>query len=118
MGCPRLTTWAECNARWNDFMPEKHLGRNDPPVYMTQGTADPAVPSQTGRSFKAALDRVGVANTLVEGVGWGHTELLMFDGKSREANMYAFLKKATGSTNLAKPKVLTAITSRPQTGAM
>ena len=118
MGCPRLTTWGECNARWNDFMPEKHLGRNDPPVYMTQGTADPAVPSQTGRSFKAALDRVGVANTLVEGVGWGHTELLMFDGKAREANMYAFLKKATGSTNLAKPKVVTAITSRPQNGAM
>ena len=118
MGCPHLTTWADCNARWNDFMPEKHLSRNDPPVYMTQGTVDPSVPSQTGRSFKAALDRVGVANTLVEGVGWGHTELLMFDGKSREANMYAFLKKATGSTNLAKPKVLTAITSRPQNGAM
>ena len=118
MGCPHLTTWADCNARWNDFMPEKHLSRNDPPVYMTQGTVDPSVPSQTGRSFKAALDRAGIANTLVEGVGWGHTEQLMFDGKSREANMYAFLKKATGSTNLAKPKVLTAITSRPQTGAM
>ena len=118
MGCPHLTTWAECNARWNDFMPEKHLGRNDPPVYMTQGTVDPSVPSQTGRSFKAALDRAGVANTLVEGVGWGHTEQLMFDGKAREANMYAFLKKATGSTNLAKPKVVSAITSRPQTGAM
>jgi acetyl esterase/lipase len=118
VGCPHLTTWAECSQRWNDFEPEKYLGADDPPVYMTQGTADPSVPSQTGRSFKYWLDKAGIPNTLVEGQGWGHTEALMFDGGWREANMYAFLKKATGSTNLTKPKVVPAITSRPQTGAM
>ena len=36
MGCPHLRRRTDCNARWNDFMPEKHLGRNDPPVYMTR----------------------------------------------------------------------------------
>ena len=118
MGCPHLTTWADCNKRWNDFMPEKHLGRTDPPVYMTQGTADESVPSQTGRSFKAALDKAGIANTLVEGVNWGHTERLMFDGGWREANMYAFLKTATRTAQLAKPKGSPAITSAPQAGTM
>jgi acetyl esterase/lipase len=93
--CPHLTTWTDCNNRWLDFMPETHLDANSPPMMTFQGTADESVPAQTGRSFKYWTDRAGVKNTLVEGVGWGHTELLAFDSGTRQANMIRFLKTET-----------------------
>jgi acetyl esterase/lipase len=95
MRCPRLTTWTDCNNRWLDFMPETHLDANTPPMMTFQGTADESVPSQTGRSFKYWTDRAGIRNTLVEGVNWGHTELLAFDGGTRQTNMITFLKAET-----------------------
>jgi acetyl esterase/lipase len=95
MRCPRLTTWYDCNARWLDFMPETHISPNDPPVWMTQGTADESVPWGTGKAFQYWLNRQGIRNTLIEGVNWGHTDALAFDGGTREASMMAFLKKET-----------------------
>lgn len=95
MRCPRLTTWTDCNSRWSDFLPETHISADDPPVLILQGTADPAVPPQTGRAFSYWLTKSGVENTLTEGVNWGHTEALAFDDGWRQKQVMDFLKNAT-----------------------
>jgi len=94
MRCPRLA-WADCSRRWDAFLPENLISSDDPPAMMFQGTADAAVPSQTGRAFSYWLSRKGVENSLTECVNWPHTEACAFDGGARQAKMIAFLKKKT-----------------------
>lgn len=95
MRCPYLPTWADCAARWDNFMPQNLISANDPDVLMFSGEEDPAVPYQTGRSFKYWLDREGVLNRLIEVSGEGHTDKLAFDGGARQAAMLKFLKEKT-----------------------
>jgi acetyl esterase/lipase len=95
LGCPRLPSWTDCNARWNDFLPETHISADDPPVMMFQGTADPSVPPQSARSFQYWLNTKQVPNTLTECVNWTHTEACAFDGGTRQQQLINFLTTST-----------------------
>lgn len=94
MRCPMIT-WTDCSARWADFKPETHISADDPPIFMTQGTADVTVPPQTARSFQYWMRRAGLEAELVECVGWGHTESCALDGGVRQAALVAWVKAKT-----------------------
>lgn len=94
MRCP-MVTWSDCAARWSDFKPENHISADDPPIFITQGTADTAVPPGTAPAFQYWMHRAGLEAQLVECVGWGHTETCALDGGWRQAKLIAWLKART-----------------------
>lgn len=94
MRCP-MVTWTDCAARWNDYRPSNHIGANDPPILITQGTADPVVPPATAPSFKYWMNHAGLEAQLIECAGWGHTETCALDGGWRQAKLIAWLKAKT-----------------------
>lgn len=94
MRCPNLA-WESCSGRWKDFLPETHIGTNDPPMMIFQGSADTSVPPATGRAFRYWMQRGGLEARLIECIRWSHTESCALDGGWRQRDMIAWLRAKT-----------------------
>lgn len=65
--------------------PISHVSKDDPPVFLYQGTWDTLVPDDHSRDFKAALDAVGVHCEWFKLHGRGHITAFLNDGAAIQA---------------------------------
>jgi len=69
--------------------PITHVTKNDSPILIMHGSADPTVPFSQSTQFHAALKKAGVDSTLIEVVGAGHG----FGGTEVQEKFKLFLSK-------------------------
>ena len=63
---------AEAREKLVPYCPERNVTKNDPPLLMLHGTADPDVPVSQSRAMHAAVQKVGAISELVIVEGGGH----------------------------------------------
>jgi acetyl esterase/lipase len=65
-----------CPDTYREASPVVHASGDDPPALLWHGTDDPAVPPQSTRAFRDALQDAGVEVTALIAEGAGHVEML------------------------------------------
>lgn len=84
--------FAQARETWLAASPVTHVDAGDPPVFQYHGTWDKLVHVEDADTFKAALDRAGVANELYRVRGSGHIGTFLL-GFGAEAAAIDFLDR-------------------------
>jgi acetyl esterase/lipase len=77
-----------CALTWRQFEPETRATADSAPVYMSQGDADPYLPSGTPTQYAAILTAHSVASQVVKVPGLGHDPAVVFDNGPRAYAMF------------------------------
>lgn len=88
--------FADARATWIEASPVSHVDARDPPVFQYHGRSDQLVYVEDAYTFRAALDRAGVANELYEIRGAGHIATFLF-GFGAEGAGLGFLDRHLGA---------------------
>jgi acetyl esterase/lipase len=78
MGCEYRDPTPECEAAWNDFIPQAGINQGSAPMYMVQGDDDGEVPRATPDAYAYWLGSVGVRHEVAHVPGYGHTSGSLF----------------------------------------
>lgn len=94
MGCdwtPDTGMTADCQAAWDNFIPENTINANSAPMYMLQGDQDPLVPHPTPDAYGWHLGQAGIDSQVLHDPDWGHTQHLFLYNPDRQATILQWM---------------------------